>query len=116
MDFLTRYSKDIRGDKTVKEVQCPWEGYDSSCENMGFQPISPSRGGAEYYNEENLAKELEKILNEFKKDLIPRRKLELIVSMVKIVSWLFQIHGYPGAIPEKAGKAYIDYVESLRTK
>lgn len=111
------YSSDKREGLTVKQVQCPWKDYDPSCEGPGFFPITPSSIDIDNFNEYTIIDEIKKIIEKLEKDdLIPRYRMEQKWRLVKLANWLYQLHGYPGSVPDRAGKEYSEWVESLRKR
>ena len=113
---LAAYSNSNRDGKTLAQVRCPWKDYDSSCEDGVFFPMSPVCGGSDWFNKPRLAiqiRELNLLLT--KPELTPRRIDEIKLSIRRMESYLAQLSGDLGSVPELAGKEYLAWVESLRT-
>lgn len=112
---LAAYSNSNRGGMTLSQVRCPWKDYDSSCEDGVFFPMSPVCGGSDWFNRPRLTiqiYELKQILE--KRNLTPRRIDEIKLSIRRMESYLAQLAGDLGSVPELAGKEYSAWVESLR--
>lgn len=105
---------------SMQSLRTPWADYDPRCESWeegGFHPLAVDNAlfGKKSFDLAELRESLNMYrIAESDTLLSVKYRAESVTRRKRVESWIAQLTGVPGSIPEAAGDEYRSYVDSVR--